>query len=259
MNKQPCEIDGRNAFTLIEVLVVVSVMALLLAIALPALRGAKARARLLQCGVNMREIGAGLSIYANAANDMLPPNADETWKTAWAVMGGMSIVPGLTNTWIAELQRTLGRDESPWLSPLRCPESDSCPPQTDTIEDINSRPGSGWILNSYCRGRQLSSIPAPSDGVLVMESACWSFMSTDSGCLEHPTRPECYPHPAVDELPVPNRWAWPYAGRERNILWCDGHVSVHAAAQWPDGDNMFDDARRRHMRFNLPGLHPFDP
>lgn len=256
---QPRRAIRKTAFTLLEVLVVVSIVALLLAVVLPALRGAKSRARRLQCAVGMRQIGVGLATYAAEANDTLPLNAGETWKTAGAVTTGMQIVSGIRDTWIEELQRAMGRAQSPWLSPLRCPQSDYCTTRLDCIVDVNERPGSGWILNAYCRGRKQTAIPVPSDGVLIMENGCWTYMAEDTGYLEFPHQPEYYPHPDAYEEAASGRWAWPYAGHERNILWCDGHVSTHPAAQWPDGDGMFDDARRRHMRFNLPGAHPLDP
>ncbi|NLE58540.1 MAG: DUF1559 domain-containing protein [Planctomycetes bacterium] len=57
----------RSAFTLIEVLVVVAVVALLVAILMPAMSRARDQARLAICGSNLRQIGTGISAYANVA------------------------------------------------------------------------------------------------------------------------------------------------------------------------------------------------
>lgn len=54
----------RGAFTLIELLVVIAVIALLIAILLPALKGARDSAKAVICLSNMRQIGVGLVSYA---------------------------------------------------------------------------------------------------------------------------------------------------------------------------------------------------
>ncbi len=248
----------RTAFTLIELLVVISILGLLIAIAVPALQAARARSRLVRCATNHREIGRGFALYAVDANDTLPINGGEDWTTAGVWTRASGIV-GLEDTWVEAIHPPLDASRAPWLAPLRCPQSNTGPANPDMITDIYKQPGSGWLMNSYCLGRRQSTIRAPADGVLVFESAVWSRMSEDTGELELPTQPACYPHPSVAGPTVPVRWDWAYRRAKRNILWCDGHVASFRAAHWPDGDNVFDAARRRHMRFGLPGSHPLDP
>jgi len=60
------------AFTLIELLVVVAIIAILLAILLPALQGARAQARELQCLTNERSIGQAVHFYAEDNDDWIP-------------------------------------------------------------------------------------------------------------------------------------------------------------------------------------------
>jgi prepilin-type processing-associated H-X9-DG protein/prepilin-type N-terminal cleavage/methylation domain-containing protein len=53
-----------GGFTLIELLVVISIVALLLAILMPALKGARERAKTLQCLSNLRQSGNLVALYA---------------------------------------------------------------------------------------------------------------------------------------------------------------------------------------------------
>lgn len=66
---------GRTALTLVETLVTIAVVALLVALALPALRGMRASAQRTACLSNLRSIGHAIQSYMNA-NDGLLPYAD---------------------------------------------------------------------------------------------------------------------------------------------------------------------------------------
>ncbi|MBI4581095.1 MAG: type II secretion system protein [Planctomycetes bacterium] len=62
----------RLAFTLIEVLVVVAIIALLVAILLPSLSTARQKARVVTCATNLRTIGQAMYYYAQASKDETP-------------------------------------------------------------------------------------------------------------------------------------------------------------------------------------------
>lgn len=64
---------SRHGFTLVELLVVLTIIALLLAIILPALNNARESARRVACGSNVRQVIAGLYIYASERSGHLPP------------------------------------------------------------------------------------------------------------------------------------------------------------------------------------------
>ena len=63
---------SRSAFTIVELLVVIAVIAILIAVLVPALSGARAAGQKTVCLANIRSIAAGLTIYANDNDSELP-------------------------------------------------------------------------------------------------------------------------------------------------------------------------------------------
>ncbi len=71
-----------RAFTLIELLVVIAVIAILMAIMMPALSKAKEGAREVKCRSNLKNIGLGLTMFLQE-NDFKPANNDTTNGFFW--------------------------------------------------------------------------------------------------------------------------------------------------------------------------------
>jgi prepilin-type N-terminal cleavage/methylation domain-containing protein len=68
--------DQRGGFTLIELLVVIAVIAILAALLLPALNGAKESARRVHCTSNVRQLQIAWLMYAQDFNDALVLNCE---------------------------------------------------------------------------------------------------------------------------------------------------------------------------------------
>lgn len=114
--------SSRTGFTLIEMLFVISILGLLATLLFPALLAARGKAREVSCLSNLRQIGVGLSLYAQDYDGLYPYAVDPTdraYPDQWAhIPDFMTAVPHLPS-----LQDALSPD-------LKSPDVWHCPSDT---------------------------------------------------------------------------------------------------------------------------------
>lgn len=155
----------RRAFTLIEVLVVLGVVALLSGLLLPALAGARGSARATQCLSNLRQLAIAWTSYAGAYADRAMPLA--AWEAPdlvdgqqvfwWGTHGTLDTPPDHARGFIAPfLDASLAR-----ASVFECPAQ---PWGTYRAQG----PGARWITSTYgYNGYYLSPSRTPGWGAAI--------------------------------------------------------------------------------------------
>lgn len=117
----------RRKFTLIELLIVISIIAIVLAMLLPALATARRKAESVSCLNSCKQIGFGLHSYTAISNDVLPPSYNYTISSYYgphlvsaAVFGAPALLS--KNEWIMREENLATIEEAMRKSPFTgCP------------------------------------------------------------------------------------------------------------------------------------------
>lgn len=257
---------GRTGgFQLIELLVVVAIIAILAALLLPSLTGAKETARRIKCVNNLRQLTLTASVYADDHEDRLAPNGygnAETLagKRLWVVGNTHLDPPSFTNA-----AYLLDSRYATFADYLKTAEIYRCPSDRSTVE-IGGRAVAktrSYALNGYLGWQEPSlesSFLSPRYVVftrtgefsLGSPSALLQFIDTAPGNICHSafvvylgqTLKGLYYH-----LPSAQH------NRSGNLSFVDGHVETH---RWRDGTTS-QLARERWIPDHLSLQYPSNP
>jgi prepilin-type processing-associated H-X9-DG protein len=218
-----------SAFTLIELLIVISIIMILATILLPSLRAAKELARASQCQANLHALGVGMGVYGSENGGRYWPYSLPDWPR-----------PGVRCYFWGTDSDPVEVAPSPFLKAcsgkrelLLCPMMPwgSYTPQGAYVsEPTTTYAYNGRYLDPKLDGRMCkgaTNVPRPAD----------LFVLADSGLSWSPAGVTIFQNSTYLE-PVSGSWVqtptnhFRHRGRT-NTLCADGHVGIHTPEGWP--------------------------
>ncbi len=212
------------AFTLIELLVVVAIIAVLVALLLPALANAREQARTTLCASRLKQLGLGFQFYTQDNNGIYPPffmtsNTLPPWQSC------ISKYLSVTNEDAAH-------------------EYLHCPSDPTTYDPKSLGRWTYWCsyggnchlgVNGPNGRRNIDDVPDPTHIMLLVDTTLGGSWGLGWNCINIWAEP-CVPGSLYQWL----AWRHP-TGRGFNILFCDQHVENSVQKIPPDNYSKFQE------------------
>lgn len=183
------------AFTLIELLIVVAIIAILAAILFPVFGQAKLSAQQTKCLSNIRQSGVGIALYLGDSDDQLPVGA----------YGDQYVGPPYTKFAYAKGSKAGALCWADLIQPyVRSVGLLKCPTDSSTAQPSKVVPGAALSYGLSCyffkttantidptlAGPKLSAVTQPADKILIAESSAglgrpWVKPDMDGGLGRH--------------------------------------------------------------------------
>ena len=203
-----------DAFTLVELLVVISVVVLLISMLLPALRSARETAQRSVCSSQLRQIHLGVQVYAGDHDDAMPPSYGGSWAYR------LTRAKGPTT-------HGFGSGIADYVSDPRvfaCPTSDGEPRRTGVAFVYD-----GWGPLTYTMDMRLSTMGDPITGD--------SWYVPTIGDVTQPSRTpmiwdgQAHQDAMTPIVPIPNGRTFGFYGGERGVYrhggpWSDRDIGA---------------------------------
>lgn len=146
--------NRRNSFTLLELLIVISILVILIALLLPALKGARETARTILCVGNLKQMSVAYTFYADRTGFCMPERPTIRHE-----------VDGNYNTWEYEIMELLGGKGKSPTQALKCPVAAGYGEKSYGLNAVSA----GYWLYALRGVRPISSILSPSQAITLLE------------------------------------------------------------------------------------------
>lgn len=208
--------SGNKAFTLVELLVAIAIIATLVAIALPTFQGATQKSRAIRCMANVKQVASALLQWVNDHNGMLPPSNEPSGRELFLV--DSPSWSGTGPTWNEYLLKFyLEQNYAIMLCPARPSTFGSgrgAYPDyayNERLARLDSAPTDD--KGAIVQYRKVISIPSPSTKVLLADATRWQGVTPIGGAYNLNDASKIHPrHP----------------GDTAVIAYLDGHVEIKA-------------------------------